>query len=649
MRNRLRPSGVYTNMLRVPLFLVCSLAALAQPSPRQDPLEVAIQAVWQARNSGHFEEAVAAREQARAVLPRAPVDSPQFPGWAQQVAQLYQNANWNAQARAILRDALDRTRPLGDSHPSRIALLTALSDAWRQDGNLLKAAGYLEQAAAAQPATLGAVFTYTNLAGLYRQLGRPDAVAAIAVKIRALASNDPAALARFYEQQGQLAEAADIYRKLADQSADPQARSNALQSLANLYARQERYTDAVATERQAIAAMPSPDYSWMLRQKVAVYLRHAGEVDQADQIFGQLLRENTGASWESWLMASYAQHLAETNRAAQAEDLLNDYLAGHPNLNGQQRVNILLNLANLAQRTGDSKRATEYQSMWPFPPPSAAQTLMAEATRKVQEAVTQHRWSDAYHLALHAIDAAAQAPDWDQVAWTVPQIAQELAANKEPAKAESLFQRLLALAQNRKADTIQPLVTATRNYVEFLMNQPDRLREVPAAIDQYRGVLTDANGPDSASLAGPLHLAIDLAVSQSQWERAAASARELLELQESLSGNTSEAYLSDLQTAAGVYEADGGSLRALPLFRQAVTIADLLATSNKDRRRARTRMDVALVLARLDRFDEAVTLGEEAVALDQPPRAPEPPLTQLLEQIRQMKQAASTVIATRKE
>src|ERR1035441_8754666 len=91
MRNRLRPSGVYTNMLRVPLFLFFSLAALAQPSPRQDPLDAAIQAVWQARNSGHFEEAVAAREQARAVLPRAPVDSPQFPGWAQQVAQLYRS------------------------------------------------------------------------------------------------------------------------------------------------------------------------------------------------------------------------------------------------------------------------------------------------------------------------------------------------------------------------------------------------------------------------------------------------------------------------------------------------------------------------------------------------------------------------------
>jgi tetratricopeptide (TPR) repeat protein len=153
LRNWTRSSGVYTNMLRVPLFLVCSLAALAQPSPRQDPLEAALQAVRQARNTGHFEEAVAAREQARALLPRAPVDSPQFAFWVQQVAQLYRNSNWNSQARAILRDALDRTGPLGDSHPSRIALLNALADSWRQDGNLLKTVGYLEQAAAAQSAT----------------------------------------------------------------------------------------------------------------------------------------------------------------------------------------------------------------------------------------------------------------------------------------------------------------------------------------------------------------------------------------------------------------------------------------------------------------------------------------------------------------
>jgi tetratricopeptide (TPR) repeat protein len=646
MRNRLRPSGVYTNMLRVPLFLVCSLAALAQPSPRQDPLDAAIQAVWQARNSGHFEKAVAAREQARAVLPRAPVDSPQFPGWAQQVAQLYQNANWNAQARAILRDALDRTRPLGDSHPSRIALLTALSDAWRQDGNLLKAAGYLEQAAAAQPATLGAVFTYTNLAGLYRQLGRPDAVAAIAVKIRAIATNDPAALARFYDQQGQLAEATAIYRKLAEQSTDPQATANAWRSLANVYARQERYTDAVAAEQQAIATLQSSDKFWIrdlasgMRQNLARYLRQAGELDHADQVYLQLLREDPGGPQESLMMTMYAQHLSATNRAAQGESLLEDYLAGHADLDWWLKRNVLANLSNLARSTGDSKRADEYSraadAVFPVPPTPSVQVLVAEEVRRAQEAVTQHRWDDAYTLALHALDIVRPA-DGQQVQWYVPQIAQELAANKEPARAERLFQRLLAFAQNGKADNMQPILAATENYARFLMNQPDRLAEVPAAIATYRDNLTDANGPESASLVEPLRMRTQFELAQQQWQKAESSARDLLQLQESLTGNTSAPYLDDLQTAARVYEAAGDELRALPLHRQAVTIADLHATStNKDWRRSQTRMDLALALAQLGQFDEAETLGEEAVAL-------QPPLAQQLEQIRQMKQAPQPV------
>ena len=242
---------------------------------------------------------------------------------------------------------------------------------------------------------------------------------------------------------------------------------------------------------------------------------------------------------------------------------------------------------------------------------------------------------DAYGLALHVIDDAAQAADGQQLQWVMPPIAQQLADNKEPAKAEHLFQRLLALARNWSADNTQPLIAVTQSYVRFLMSQPDRLGDVPAAIEQYRSVLTDANGLESASLAEPVRLKIDFALSQSQWESAEASARELLELQESLSGNSSEPYLGDLQTAARAYQA-ADSLRALLLRRRAVTIADLLATSNKDWRRAQTRMDVALLLAQLGQFDEAVTLGEDAVAL-------QPQLTQQLEEIRQMKQAAQPV------
>jgi tetratricopeptide (TPR) repeat protein len=180
-----------------------------------------------------------------------------------------------------------------------------------------------------------------------------------------------------------------------------------------------------------------------------------------------------------------------------------------------------------------------------------------------------------------------------------------------------------------------------QNYARFLMGQPDRLGEVPAAIEQYRRALIDANGPDSGSLAEPLRMKLEFERSHSQWERADASARELLELQESLSGNTSERYLGDLQMVARVYQAAGDSARTLALFRKAVTIADLVTTPNNDWSRSLTRMDAALALARLGQFDEAETLSEEAVALHRNQRTPSPPLAQQLEQIRRMKRAAA--------
>ena len=86
----------------------------------------------------------------------------------------------------------------------------------------------------------------------------------------------------------------------------------------------------------------------------------------------------------------------------------------------------------------------------------------------------------------------------------------------------------------------------------------------------------------------------------------------------------------------------GDSIRALALFRKAISIADLLAKPNNDWNRSQTRMETALVLARLGQFDEAETLGEQAIKLQSTPRTPAPPLSQQLEQIRQMKQAAAT-------
>lgn len=635
MRNWTVGFGFYIDMLRVPLLMVFSLAALAQQSPQEDALGAAIRAAWQARSQGRFEEAAAGREQARTLLQRVPADSPQFGGWAQQVAQLYQNSSLNAQARATLQEGLARLAPLGESHPSRIELLNQLASSWQQDGNLLKAAGYLEQAAAgqaatpplaaAQPVMLGvivsgnrrsyfggysgsAIDTYTRLADIYQQLGRPDAVAAIAMKIRSLASNDQSTLARFYAQHGRSEEAAAIYKALAEQTADALTRSFAWQSLAGLYSGQEHYTDAIAAIQQAIAAVGSSDQPnvrsrgvWM-RQNLAVYMRRAGLIDQADQVYQQILRQGLDEIQEPQMVASYAQYLADTQRGAQGETLLKNYLAGSSSLEPQQKTNLLFNLANLARRLGDSNGADAYQQAGEAlqPQPPAGQIRIGEQVREAGAALSQDHLKDAYNLALDALDHAAQAADGQQVEWLVPQVASRLAAEQEPGKAEQLFDRLFALAQNQSSDSLRPLIAATQSYARFLMGQPDRSGEVSAAIERYWSFLIDANGPDSGTLAEPLRMKIEFERSQSQWEKAEVSVRELLELQESLSGNTSEPYLGDLQLAAAAYTGAGDPARALPLLREAVTIADVLATSNtpiNDWRRSQTRMAAAFALA----------------------------------------------------
>jgi tetratricopeptide (TPR) repeat protein len=103
-------------------------------------------------------------------------------------------------------------------------------------------------------------YTYYELADLYQQLGRPDAAAAVLAKMRTLVQNNDAALASIYERQGQLDEAAAIYKKLAEQAAaNPQSQpwqvAGPLQSLANLYQREQRYGEAAAALQQAVAAL----------------------------------------------------------------------------------------------------------------------------------------------------------------------------------------------------------------------------------------------------------------------------------------------------------------------------------------------------------------------------------------------------------
>ena len=112
------------------------------------------------------------------------------------------------------------------------------------------------------------------------------------------------------------------------------------------------------------------------------------------------------------------------------------------------------------------------------------------------------------------------------------------------------------------------------------------------------------------------------------------------QLQESVSGNTSEAYLGDLQTAARMYEAAGDLNRALPMFRRAVALSDLLDAPRDTWRRPQTRIDAALALARTGQFDEAEALAQEALVLQREGGGSPTALAEL-DQIHQMKRAAA--------
>jgi hypothetical protein len=63
--------------------------------------------------------------------------------------------------------------------------------------------------------------------------------------------------------------------------------------------------------------------------------------------------------------------------------------------------------------------------------------------------------------------SAGLAPDGEQVASQVPNLAYQLAERKAPDKAEQLYRALFPLFEARAVDNIQPLQQALSQYVLF--------------------------------------------------------------------------------------------------------------------------------------------------------------------------------------
>ena len=117
------------------------------------------------------------------------------------------------------------------------------------------------------------------------------------------------------------------------------------------------------------------------------------------------------------------------------------------------------------------------------------------------------------------------------------------------------------------------------------------------------------------------------------------TARELLEMQIRLSGDTSEPYLRDLEEVARAFKNGGNATAALPLMRKAIAIADLVASPNNPWGPAQVRIETAWTLVDLKQFDEAVALATQAVAAAPPNVAKD--LAQQLAQIRQQQTKAA--------
>ena len=567
------------------LFSVFAAVGLAQIPPQQDdPLQAAVRAYQKAREQGRFDEAVTQRESARNLLDQIPADSPQLGYSVRNVAQIYQGAGLMQQAVAITQQALARAA----APDERIQLLQMIADFYQQEQNLLQAVVYREKAVAvldeeaAKPAVpnnkpvariysrIGSfrsafapddsrMWAYQQLADLYQQLGRPDAVAAITKRMRLIAK-DTNSLAAFYQQHGQADEAAEIYETQAAQS-DPALRVGALQSLANLYQQEQRYGDAADAYQQAIAAQNAsgkPEQGIWLEINLAGMLHRAGKTETADQVYERLLAETSNAADAVYqqVIVSYANYLGETKRNAQSQVLLNDYLTNHPNLSTQDQGNLLMQLSNAARRGGDSKLAEEYQragtekfqaSQQPVP----EQILIGKVLQAAQTAAQTGKFDEAFGLSLEAMGSASRAVDRDQISWQISNIATSFSNQKQFERAEQLYQQMLALVDSWSADNPQSLITALQNYSRYLMLQPARWNDVPAVIKRYREVVIAGHGTASGSLEDVCRLTIQYEKTQGAPQAALATVQEICDRRKNSGASTNpSAILRGLQRSS---------------------------------------------------------------------------------------------------
>jgi hypothetical protein len=329
-------------------------------------------------------------------------------------------------------------------------------------------------------------------------------------------------------------------------------------------------------------------------------------------------------------------------------------MGSHAGLQGWQETELLNSLANIARQSGDTDRAREYERRMAekqkaMQPEAQKQDQIGPILQRAQSAASQRNADDAFSLSMQAIGMAADAPNREQIAWSVPNIATTLARNNENAKAGQLFQQLFQIVGSWAAEEMQPLLSLSQSYARFLMMNKDRSGEAMEAIERYEQMLVRAHGPETGSLQEALQLKIEHSRIYNRPEQGIRFAQEYAALEESLSGPTSEQYLQALEQLARAHESNGEALRAAPLWRQAVAIADLVSPPEGGTR-AHTRANAALFFARLQQFEEAERLANEAIAIGgQMKPHQDAQFRRQLQQIERMKAATARPVGQTKQ
>src|SRR5207248_904787 len=139
--------------------------------------------------------------------------------------------------------------------------------------------------------------------------------------------------------------------------------------LAYLYQREQRFGEAADVMQQAIAAVDASggplakSQSAGMRQNLADFLRQAGQTEQGDQVYQQLLADSQSRQDPNYsqLLMSYANYLANSGRAAAADSLLTGYAASQTHLETWQETNLLFARASMARMSGDTERAAQLE------------------------------------------------------------------------------------------------------------------------------------------------------------------------------------------------------------------------------------------------------------------------------------------------